>query len=151
MFGGRGLMSAWGLQSLFELNNSEPVFHALPHLSSIFVSFSPSLRSPPLHSSPSPRFHPYRYNRYYSTFASLGEHDVTAEESTEQHIRLAAVIRHSPYRSPLHSLAMVRLEEPARFNPYVQPIPLPKRCPQPGETCHVSGWGSTTPNQCEWI
>ncbi|XP_039974414.1 trypsinogen-like protein 3 [Xiphias gladius] len=85
----------------------------------------------------------------YSTIASLGEHDVTAEEGTEQHVPVADVIRHSPYRSPLHSLMMVRLARPAHFNQYVQPIPLPSRCPQPGETCYVSGWGSTIPNQYE--
>ncbi|XP_076592886.1 trypsinogen-like protein 3 [Chaetodon auriga] len=82
-----------------------------------------------------------------STIASLGEHDVTVEEGTEQHIHVADVIHHSPYRSPLHSLSMVRLASPARFTEYVQPIPLPNRCPQPGETCYVSGWGSTIPNQ----
>ncbi|XP_070691214.1 trypsinogen-like protein 3 [Pempheris klunzingeri] len=85
----------------------------------------------------------------YSTIASLGEHDVTVEEGTEQHIYVADVIYHSPYRSPLHSLAMVRLVKPARFTQYVQPVPLPSRCPQPGETCNVSGWGSTIPNQYE--
>lgn len=89
--------------------------------------------------------------RPYSTIASLGEHDVTVEEGTEQHIYVADVIYHSPYRSPLHSLTMVRLAKPARFTQYVQSIPLPSRCPQPGDTCHVSGWGSTIPNQCKWI
>ncbi|XP_051921260.1 trypsinogen-like protein 3 [Hippocampus zosterae] len=81
--------------------------------------------------------------------ASLGEHDVTAEEGTEQHIPVAEVIRHSPYRSPLHSLAMVRLARPARLTQQVQPIGLPGRCPRPGESCSVSGWGSTVPNQYE--
>ncbi|KAM3614167.1 uncharacterized protein V6R79_011045 [Siganus canaliculatus] len=83
------------------------------------------------------------------TVAYLGKHDVTTEETTQQEIHVAEVILHSPYRSPLHSLAMVRLAEPARFTPYVQPIALPTRCPQVGETCYVSGWGSTTPNQDE--
>ncbi|XP_022053721.2 trypsinogen-like protein 3 [Acanthochromis polyacanthus] len=83
----------------------------------------------------------------YSTIASLGEHDNTVEEGTEQHIYIADVIYHSPYRSPLHSLVMGRLAKPAQFTQYVQPIPLPSRCPQPGETCYVSGWGSTIPNQ----
>ncbi|XP_034553000.1 trypsinogen-like protein 3 [Notolabrus celidotus] len=85
----------------------------------------------------------------YSSLASLGEHDVTVEEGTEQHIQVAEVIRHSPYRSPAHSLAMVRLAEPARLNHNVKTIPLPTRCTQPGETCYVSGWGSTVPNQYE--
>ncbi|XP_029308005.1 trypsinogen-like protein 3 [Cottoperca gobio] len=85
----------------------------------------------------------------YSTIASLGEHDVTVDEGTEQHVHVADVIIHSPHRSPLNSLTMVRLAEPARFTRHVQPIPLPSRCPQPGESCHVSGWGSTFPNQHE--
>ncbi|KAM4581044.1 trypsinogen-like protein 3 [Odontesthes bonariensis] len=83
----------------------------------------------------------------YNTIASLGEHDQTVEEGTEQHIKVSHVIRHSPYRSPLHSLIMVRLAQPARFTQFVKPIPLPSRCPQPGETCSVSGWGSTIANQ----
>ncbi|KAF7226885.1 trypsinogen-like protein 3 [Nothobranchius furzeri] len=85
----------------------------------------------------------------YNTIVSLGEHDRTVEEGTEQRIPIADVILHSPYRSPIHSLALVRLAEPARIDQYVQPIPLPSRCPKPGETCSVSGWGSTTANQYE--
>ncbi|KAG7266365.1 hypothetical protein CRUP_001146 [Coryphaenoides rupestris] len=74
------------------------------------------------------------------TIASLGEHDLEVAEGTEQHILVADVIKHSPYRSPLHSLTMVRLDRPARLSPYVQPIPMPTRCPQNNETCRVSGW-----------
>ncbi|XP_036928819.1 trypsinogen-like protein 3 isoform X1 [Acanthopagrus latus] len=91
-------------------------------------------------------------SRPYSTIASLGEHDITLEEGTEQHIDVADVIRHGPYRSsrsPIHSLTMVRLASPARFNQFVQPIPLASRCAQPGENCSVSGWGSTIPNHYE--
>uniref|UniRef100_UPI0037E7ED89 trypsinogen-like protein 3 n=1 Tax=Semicossyphus pulcher TaxID=241346 RepID=UPI0037E7ED89 len=83
----------------------------------------------------------------HNSIASLGEHAAYTEEGTEQHIQIADVIMHSPYRSPLHSLTMVRLATPARFNQHVRPIPLASRCPRPGETCHVSGWGSTTPYQ----
>ncbi|XP_057691256.1 trypsinogen-like protein 3 [Corythoichthys intestinalis] len=87
--------------------------------------------------------------RSTSVIASLGEQDVTVDEGTEQHIPVADVIYHDPYRSPLHSLVMVRLVEPARLNQYVQPIGLPGRCPQPGDSCSVSGWGSTVPQQYE--
>lgn len=81
--------------------------------------------------------------------ASLGDYDITVEEGTEQHIKTDLIIRHGPYRSNLHSLAMVRLAKPAQFSQYVQPIPLPSSCPPPGQSCHVSGWGSTIPNQCK--
>lgn len=84
-----------------------------------------------------------------NTTATLGDHDVTLEEGPEQHIHTDLTVLHRPYRSPLHSLAMVRLARPARFTPYVQPLALPSRCPQPGESCLVSGWGSTVPNQGE--
>uniref|UniRef100_A0A8C7YBL1 Peptidase S1 domain-containing protein n=1 Tax=Oryzias sinensis TaxID=183150 RepID=A0A8C7YBL1_9TELE len=79
----------------------------------------------------------------YSTIATLGEHDLTVGEATEQHIVVSDVIQHEPYRSPLHSLTLMRLSEPVRLTPYVQPIPLPSRCALPGEVCSVSGWGST--------
>ncbi|KAM4736544.1 trypsinogen-like protein 3 [Anableps anableps] len=85
--------------------------------------------------------------RSYQTIASLGEHDTSVEEGTEQHIVISDVIRHSPYRSPLHSLTMVRLSRPARFNQHVESIALPTRCTKPGEICSVSGWGSTVPGQ----
>ncbi|CAB1450146.1 unnamed protein product [Pleuronectes platessa] len=85
----------------------------------------------------------------HGSIATLGDHDVTVEEGTEQHIHVSEVIRHSPYRSPFHSLTMVRLARPAQFNQHVQPVPLPSRCPQPGEICSVSGWGSTRPNHYE--
>ncbi|XP_014826385.1 PREDICTED: trypsinogen-like protein 3 [Poecilia mexicana] len=83
----------------------------------------------------------------YQTVAFLGEHDSSVEEGTEQHILVSDMIQHSPYRSPFHSLTMVRLSAPARFNQYVKPIPLPTRCPKTGEICSISGWGSTDPNQ----
>lgn len=82
-----------------------------------------------------------------STIASLGDQDLNTEEGPEQHIYVADVIHHSPYRSPLHSLTMVRLAQPAQFNQYVQPIPVASQCPRPGESCSVSGWGATIPNQ----
>ncbi|XP_075907096.1 trypsinogen-like protein 3 [Nelusetta ayraudi] len=80
------------------------------------------------------------------TTASLGEHNISVADGPEQHIPIGQVIQHSPYRSPLHSLAMVRLSRPARFNSYVRPIPLASRCALPGVCCSASGWGTTLPN-----
>lgn len=71
-------------------------------------------------------------------------------EGPEQHIPIGQVIQHSPYRSPLNSLAMVRLSRPARFNSYVRPIPLASRCALPGVCCSASGWGTTVPNHSEF-
>lgn len=86
----------------------------------------------------------------YGYIASLGDHDISVEEGTEQHIPVANSFVHSPYRSPLHSLGLVLLASPARFNQYVRPISLPSRCTQVGERCSVSGWGPTIPNQSEF-
>ncbi|XP_041757759.1 trypsinogen-like protein 3 [Coregonus clupeaformis] len=82
------------------------------------------------------------------TMVSLVEHDLTVEEGTEQHIRVARYVQHGPYaRGPSHSLAMVKLAEPARFTQHVMPVALPTRCTQLHEKCLVSGWGSTIPGQ----
>ncbi|XP_055768711.1 trypsinogen-like protein 3 [Salvelinus fontinalis] len=84
------------------------------------------------------------------TMVSLGEHDLTVEEGTEQHIWVARYVQHGPYtRGPSHSLAMVKLAEPARFTQHVMPVALPTRCTQLHEKCLVSGWGSTVPGQDE--
>src|SRR4029434_6891034 len=75
--------------------------------------------------------------------------------NTEQRDRVARWINHDPYsgfrrrkRSPMHDLALVRLAEPARFTPYVQPMALRTQCPQTGELCVVTGWGSTGTGEC---
>ncbi|XP_024123449.1 trypsinogen-like protein 3 [Oryzias melastigma] len=86
----------------------------------------------------------------YNTIATLGEHDLSVAEGTEQDIVVSDVIQHGPYRSPLHSLTLMRLSQPARITPYVQPIPLPSRCALPGEICSVSGWGTTDPDQSNY-
>ncbi|XP_041962171.1 trypsinogen-like protein 3 [Alosa sapidissima] len=80
--------------------------------------------------------------------ARLGVDDLTGQSATEQRVSVAMWINHEPYRrrrkrSPVNDLALVRLAEPARFTPQVQPIALPTRCPQTGEQCVVSGWGSS--------
>ncbi|TKS82340.1 Trypsinogen-like protein 3 [Collichthys lucidus] len=80
--------------------------------------------------------------------ASLGEHDITVEEATEQHIRVAACnsSQSLPLKPPQpHDGPFGRTCSAS--TKYVQPIPLPRRCLQPGETCYVCGWGSTIPNE----
>ncbi|XP_032297662.1 kallikrein-8-like [Coturnix japonica] len=41
-------------------------------------------------------------------------------------------------------LMLIKLLQPARLNEHVKPLPLAFNCPQPGMTCQISGWGSTT-------
>uniref|UniRef100_A0A8D0H3T6 Peptidase S1 domain-containing protein n=1 Tax=Sphenodon punctatus TaxID=8508 RepID=A0A8D0H3T6_SPHPU len=37
---------------------------------------------------------------------------------------------------------LIKLAKPARFNAFVQPIPIANSCPVTGEQCLVSGWGN---------
>ncbi|NXA43948.1 KLK8 protein, partial [Eudromia elegans] len=41
-------------------------------------------------------------------------------------------------------LMLVKLLLPVHVNERVKPLPLASRCPLPGQTCQISGWGSTT-------
>ncbi|XP_014382730.1 trypsin-like [Alligator sinensis] len=76
--------------------------------------------------------------------AHLGEHDTTAQEGFEQHIRAVKAIRFPKYnaRTLDNDLMMVKLVQPAQIDPYVQPIRLSRSCPVSGTDCLVSGWGN---------
>ncbi|XP_073702665.1 trypsin-like [Garra rufa] len=77
--------------------------------------------------------------------AHLGEHNISAEEGTEQRIGVEKVIPHPDFNDqPLNNdFMLIKLKEPAIFNEYVKPIPLATRCSSAGEKCLVSGWGHT--------
>ena len=64
----------------------------------------------------------------------LGEHDVSVAEDTEQHRRVAEVVLYSgrfgrsrgPRASAKSDIALLRLDRPAIFTDFVQPIELPE-------------------------
>uniref|UniRef100_A0A8C9SEK5 trypsin n=1 Tax=Scleropages formosus TaxID=113540 RepID=A0A8C9SEK5_SCLFO len=74
----------------------------------------------------------------------LGEHDLYAEEGTEQRIFVEKAIRHPGYSSSNYDndIMLIKLKQPAVFNEFVHPIPLASSCARPGEACLVSGWGN---------
>ncbi|XP_009704583.1 PREDICTED: kallikrein-11-like [Cariama cristata] len=41
-------------------------------------------------------------------------------------------------------LMLIKFLLPVHVNKEVKPLPLASRCPTPGKTCQISGWGSTT-------
>ncbi|KAM9435291.1 trypsin-2-like [Clarias gariepinus] len=75
----------------------------------------------------------------------LGEHHIQINEGTEQFISSAKVIRHPNYDSWNidNDIMLIKLNQPASLNGYVQPVALPRSCPPAGTKCTVSGWGNT--------
>ncbi|XP_047647594.1 kallikrein-15-like isoform X3 [Phacochoerus africanus] len=73
----------------------------------------------------------------------LGEHNLRKRDGPEQLRAVARIIPHPRYeeRSHRHDVMLLRLLRPVRLSAKVHPIPLPTRCPLPGEACVVSGWG----------
>lgn len=75
----------------------------------------------------------------------LGEHNIRANEGTEQFISSSRVIRHPNYSSYNidNDIMLIKLSKPATLNQYVQPVALPSSCAAAGTMCKVSGWGNT--------
>ncbi|XP_041032788.1 trypsin-like [Carcharodon carcharias] len=78
----------------------------------------------------------------------LGEHDIMADEGTEQFIESARVIRHPGYSYYTldNDIMLIKLSKPAALNSNVGTIALPSSCAFTGEYCLISGWGNTMSN-----
>lgn len=88
------------------------------------------------------------FSRPESLIAHLGEHAITSEEGTEQHIQVEKAIPFPEYNSYLYDqdFMLLKLSKPVTFNAFVQPIEINPSCPVAGEQCLVSGWGNLLTN-----
>ncbi|XP_070258035.1 kallikrein-7-like isoform X1 [Myotis yumanensis] len=63
-----------------------------------------------------------------------------------QKIRATQFFTHPQYdvTTNVHNIMLVKLSSPANLSSTVRIMKVPSSCKQPGTTCTVSGWGSTT-------
>ncbi|KAM5209546.1 kallikrein-8 isoform 2-T2 [Hipposideros larvatus] len=81
----------------------------------------------------------------------LGDHSLQTNEGTEQEMAVVQSIPHPCYNNNSndhnHDLMLIRLSDPASLGPEVKPINLTDHCPEVGQTCTISGWGTVTSPQ----
>ncbi|XP_019648154.1 kallikrein-8 isoform X1 [Ailuropoda melanoleuca] len=78
----------------------------------------------------------------------LGDHSLKNKDSSEQEMAVAQSIPHPCYNSSnedhSHDLMLIRLRGRASLGPKVKPINLADHCPEVGQKCTISGWGTIT-------
>ncbi|XP_044767288.1 kallikrein-8 [Neomonachus schauinslandi] len=78
----------------------------------------------------------------------LGDHSLKNKDRSEQEMAVAQSIPHPCYNSSnedhSHDLMLIRLRGRASLGPKVKPINLADRCPEVGQKCTISGWGTVT-------
>ncbi|KAL1781098.1 mast cell protease 1-like [Sigmodon hispidus] len=78
---------------------------------------------------------------------TLGAHDVSKTESTQQKIKVEKQIVHPDYNtySNLHDIMLLKLKRKAKKTTAVDTIPLPSPSDfiKPGKMCRAAGWGRT--------
>ncbi|XP_075393369.1 kallikrein-15 [Tenrec ecaudatus] len=79
----------------------------------------------------------------------LGEHNLRKHEGPEQLRVVSRIIAHPGHEAHSHrnDIMLLKLTRPVRFTRHVRPVPLPWRCPDPGQACVVSGWGLVSKNE----
>ncbi|KAM4825310.1 kallikrein-10 [Thomomys bottae] len=55
-----------------------------------------------------------------------------------------------PRRTDDYDLMLLKLGRPAELGPRVQTLRLPVSCAQPGDNCHVAGWGTTAARRVKY-
>lgn len=91
---------------------------------------------------------PHNFRKYT---VRLGDHSLQTNEGTEQEMAVVQSIPHPCYNNNSndhnHDLMLIRLSDPASLGPEVKPINLTDHCPEVGQTCTISGWGTVTSPQ----
>ncbi|XP_019575229.1 kallikrein-8 isoform X1 [Rhinolophus sinicus] len=81
----------------------------------------------------------------------LGDHSLQKNDGTEQEKAVGQSIPHPCYNSNgtgnNHDLMLIQLRDPASLGSDVKPINLTERCPEVGQKCTISGWGTVTSPQ----
>ncbi|XP_038581382.1 trypsin-3-like [Micropterus salmoides] len=83
----------------------------------------------------------------------LGEHNISANEGTEQWIDAAKLIKHPQYNSNNLDIdiMLIKLSRPATLNSDVQTVALPSRCPVADENCLVSSMANDFPDRLQCL
>ncbi|GAB1298921.1 Mast cell protease 4 [Apodemus speciosus] len=81
------------------------------------------------------------------TTVTLGAHDVSKNEATQQKIKVEKQIVHPKYNfySKHHDIMLLKLQKKAKVTPTVDVVPLPGPSDfiKPGKMCRAAGWGQT--------
>lgn len=75
----------------------------------------------------------------------LGEHNINANDGSEQYISSSKVIKHPSFSSSTlnNDIMLIKLSKAATLNSKVATVALPTSCASAGTQCLVSGWGNT--------
>ncbi|XP_036306477.1 granzyme B-like isoform X1 [Pipistrellus kuhlii] len=83
-----------------------------------------------------------------SISVTLGAHNITKQEKTQQAIMVKRAIPHPDYneRKSSSDIMLLQLERNVKQTYAVKPLQLPrvKDLPSPGDNCIVAGWGQVT-------
>lgn len=87
----------------------------------------------------------HHYRKYT---VRLGDHSLKNKDRSEQEMAVAQSIQHPCYNGSnedhSHDLMLIRLRGRASLGPTVKPISLTDHCPEVGQKCTISGWGTVT-------
>lgn len=75
----------------------------------------------------------------------LGKYRLRQAGAMEQKFNVTRVVPHPCYNKKTldNDIMLLQLSGPVARSKSVWPVTLPRSCPNPGESCIVSGWGTT--------